>query len=53
MNDGDHETRLQARVERKLMESLERREALRENNRMWGRVVTVLVVIIFLLLIFW
>jgi hypothetical protein len=45
--------RLQALVERKLMESFEKEAALREKDRVWGRLVTALIVIIFLLLIFW
>lgn len=53
MNEIDYEKRLQARMERELMESLDRREAIQEYNRMWGRIVTVLVVVIVLLLLFW
>lgn len=53
MSKSDYEMLVQAHVEGKLMDSLDRRQAIRENNQMWGRVVTALIVIILLLLIFW
>lgn len=53
MSESENEKSLEARFNRELMLHLEKQEAIRENNRIWGRVVSVLIVIIVLLLIFW